>query len=54
MSEHRNPDMLKKKLALEKEIKEKKLAEQFNPEKAEESKQLGNEAYKKGKYIYSF
>lgn len=50
LSEHRNPDMLKKKMALEKEIKEKKLAEQFNPEKAEESKQLGNEAYKKGDF----
>ncbi len=49
MSEHRNPEMLKKKQALEKEIKEKKLAEQFDPVKAEESKQQGNEAYKKGK-----
>jgi stress-induced-phosphoprotein 1 len=50
LSEHRNPDMLKKKNALEKEMKEKKLAEQLNPEKAEESKQKGNEAYKKGDF----
>ena len=40
--------MIKKKQALEKEMTEKKLAEQLNPERAEESKQKGNEAYKKG------
>lgn len=50
LSEHRNPDILKKKQQVEKEIKEKKLLEQLDPVKAEESKQQGNELYKKGDF----
>jgi len=50
LSEHRNPDILKKKQLIEKEIKEKKLLEQLDPVAAEKSKSLGNEAYKKGDF----
>lgn len=50
LSEHRNPDILKKKQLIEKEIKEKKLLEQLDPVAAEKNKALGNEAYKKGDF----
>lgn len=50
LSEHRNPDVMKKKQVIEREIKEKKLLEQLDPVKAEEFKTLGNEAYKKGSF----
>lgn len=50
LSEHRNPDVMKKKQQIEKEIKEKKLLEELDPVKAEECKNLGNEAYKKGDF----
>lgn len=50
LSEHRNPDIMKKKQQLEKEIQEKKRLEQLDPVKAEELKNLGNEAYKKGDF----
>ena len=50
LSEHRNPDVLKKKQQLEKEIKEQLLREQLDPVEAEKEKNLGNEAYKKGDF----
>jgi tetratricopeptide (TPR) repeat protein len=50
LSEHRNPDILKKKQQIEKDIKEKLLLAQLDPVKAEESKQQGNELYKKGDF----
>lgn len=50
LSEHRNPDILKKKQLIEKDIKEKKLLEQLDPVAAENNKNLGNEAYKKGDF----
>lgn len=53
LSEHRNPDILKKKQLIEREIKEKKLLEQLDPEAAEKSKTLGNEAYKKGIVVHT-
>lgn len=50
LSEHRNPDMIKKKQMVEKEIKERELLAALDPAKAEELKTLGNEAYKKGDF----
>jgi len=50
LSEHRNPDVLKKKLAIEKEIKEQDALAYVNPEEAEKEKSLGNEAFKGGKF----
>lgn len=50
ISEHRNPDTMKKKQMVEKEIKEKELLALLDPVKAEELKSLGNEAYKKGDF----
>jgi tetratricopeptide (TPR) repeat protein len=50
LSEHRNPDVLKRKQQVEKEIKEQLLREQLDPVEAEKEKNLGNEAYKKGDF----
>lgn len=50
LSEHRNPDILKKKNAIEKEIKDQEANAYINPEEAEKEKNLGNEAYKKGQF----
>jgi stress-induced-phosphoprotein 1 len=50
LSEHRNPDIIKKKQEVEKLIKEKKLLELLDPVKSEEFKTLGNEAFRKGSY----
>jgi len=50
LSEHRNPEVLKKKQQLEKEIKEQLLRDQLDPVEAEKQKNLGNEAYKKGDF----
>lgn len=50
LSEHRNPEILKKKLAIEKEIKEQEALAYINPEEAEKEKNLGNDAYKGGNF----
>lgn len=50
LSEQRNPDVLKKKLAVEKEIKDQEALAYVNPEEAEKEKNLGNDAYKAGKF----
>lgn len=50
LSEHRNPEILKKKLQIEKELKDLELKAYINPEEAEKEKNLGNEGYKKGDF----
>jgi tetratricopeptide (TPR) repeat protein len=50
LSEHRNPDIVKKKIQIEKELKDQEAKAYVNPEEAEKEKNLGNEAYKKGDF----
>jgi len=50
LSEHRNPEILKKKQQIEKEIKEQEMLAYIDPEEAEKEKNLGNEAYKAGNF----
>jgi tetratricopeptide (TPR) repeat protein len=50
LSEHRNPDIVKKKAQIQKELKEKDELAYINPDIAEQEKNSGNEAYKSGDF----
>lgn len=50
LSEHRDPQLVNKKVKLEKEIKETERLAYLNPELSEEERLKGNEAFKKGDY----
>ncbi|MCP9259789.1 putative Stress-induced-phosphoprotein 1 [Dirofilaria immitis] len=50
LSEHRDPELVKKKKVLEKELAEKERLAYIDPEIAEKEKIKGNELFKRGKY----
>lgn len=50
LSEHRDPELVKKHKKLEQDIKEEEKKAYIDPAKSEEEKGLGNDAFKKGDY----
>ncbi|KHN87650.1 Stress-induced-phosphoprotein 1 [Toxocara canis] len=50
LSEHRDPELVKKKKQLEKDLAEKERLAYINPEIADKEKTLGNELFKRGNY----
>lgn len=50
LSEHRDPELVKKKKEIEKELAEREKKAYINPELAEKEKMLGNELFKQGNY----
>jgi hypothetical protein len=48
LSEHRDPEIVKKQKELEKFVKEHQRQAYINPEISEQEKNLGNELFKKG------
>lgn len=48
LSEHRDPEIVKKHKELEKEVKELEKKAYIDPEKSEQEKTEGNELFKKG------
>lgn len=50
LSEHRDPEIVKKQKELEKVVKDQQRQAYIDPEKAEQEKSLGNEQFKKGDY----
>jgi hypothetical protein len=48
LSEHRDPEIVKKQKELEKVVKDQQRQAYIDPEKAEQEKSLGNEQFKKG------
>lgn len=53
LSEHRDPEIVKKLKQLEKQLKEEEKKAYINPEISEEEKVKGNEFFKNGKSISS-
>lgn len=52
LSEHRDPELVKKHKKLEQEIKEEEKNAYIDPAKSEEEKNSGNDAFKKGKRFF--